>query len=84
MILKIVSPKKLAKMAFYAQTTACFGRNLIITLVFEKNVHFFEKKLAKIAKKIAIIISTPWIRVCLREARIWCCATQNLVGQQKT
>jgi hypothetical protein len=28
-------------LAFLANTTASFGKDLIITLVFEKNAHFF-------------------------------------------
>jgi hypothetical protein len=44
MILKIFSPKNLAKiLAFFAQTTASFCKNLIITLVFEKNANFSQK-----------------------------------------
>jgi hypothetical protein len=44
MILKIFSPKKSAeKLAFFAQTAATFGKNLIITLVFEKNANFLPK-----------------------------------------
>jgi hypothetical protein len=44
MILKIFLPKKLAKiLALLAQTTASFCKNLIITLVFEKNANFFAK-----------------------------------------
>jgi hypothetical protein len=49
MILKIFSPKNSAKVfTFFAQTTASFGKHLIITLVFEKNAIFSQ--LAKIAK----------------------------------
>jgi hypothetical protein len=44
MILKIFSPKNLAKiLAFFAQTTASFCKNLILTLVFEKNANFLLK-----------------------------------------
>jgi hypothetical protein len=51
MILKIFSPKKLAKkLAFFAQTTASFCKKLIITMVFEKNANFFRRKLSKIAE----------------------------------
>jgi hypothetical protein len=53
MILKILSPKNLAKMfgVFFAQTAAAFFcKNLIITLVFEKNAKFFRRKLAKIGE----------------------------------
>jgi hypothetical protein len=53
MILKIFSPKNLAKiLAVFAQTTASFCKNLIITLAFEKNANFFRRKLAKIAEKL--------------------------------
>jgi hypothetical protein len=51
MILKILSPKNLAKiLAFY--------KNLIITLVFEKNANFFAENYKK-SQKIVIITSTP-------------------------
>jgi hypothetical protein len=51
MILKIFLPKKFAKiLAFFAQTTASFCKNSIVTLVFEKNANFFRQKLAKIAE----------------------------------
>jgi hypothetical protein len=44
MILKIFSPKNLAKiLAFFALTTASFCENLIITLVLEKNANIFAK-----------------------------------------
>jgi hypothetical protein len=44
MIFEIVSPKNLAKIfAFFAQTTASFCKNVIITLVFEKNANFLPK-----------------------------------------
>jgi hypothetical protein len=36
-------------MAFFAQTTASFSKNLIIVLVFEKNANFC-RKLSKIAE----------------------------------
>jgi hypothetical protein len=38
-------------LAFFAQTTDCFCKKMIIPLVFEKNA-IFRRKLAKIAKKI--------------------------------
>jgi hypothetical protein len=47
MILKIFSPKKSAKKLEFL-TQLC--KNLIITLVFEKNANFFRRKLAKIAE----------------------------------
>jgi hypothetical protein len=44
MIFKIFSPKNLAKiLAFLAQTTASFCKNLIVTLVFEKNSNYFAE-----------------------------------------
>jgi hypothetical protein len=59
MILKIFSPKNLAKiLAFLAQPTASFCKNLIITLVFEKNANFFAENWQK-SQKIVIITSTP-------------------------
>jgi hypothetical protein len=59
MIFKIFSPKNLAKiLAFYAQTTASFCKNLIITLVFEKNANFFAENCQK-SQRIVIITSTP-------------------------
>jgi hypothetical protein len=44
MILKIFSPKNLAKnWRFFAQTNARFSKNLIITLIFEKMPIFLPK-----------------------------------------
>jgi hypothetical protein len=58
MLLKIFSPKNLAKiLAFLAQTTAIFF-NWIITLVFEKNANFFAENYQK-SLTIVIITSTP-------------------------
>jgi hypothetical protein len=55
MIFKIFLPKYLAKiLAFFAQTTAIFCKNLIITLVFEKNANFFRRKMAKSAEIVII------------------------------
>jgi hypothetical protein len=52
MILKIFSSKNLAKiLAFFAQTTASFCNNWIITLVFEKNANF-EQKIGKNRRKL--------------------------------
>jgi hypothetical protein len=43
-IFKLFSPKILPKiLAFFAQTTASFCKNLIITLGFEKNANFFAQ-----------------------------------------
>jgi hypothetical protein len=51
MIFKVFSQKKIAKiLAFFAETTDCLRKNLIITLVFEKNANFFRRKLGKIAE----------------------------------
>jgi hypothetical protein len=59
MILKIFSPKNLAKiLAFFAQTTASFCTNLIVTLVFEKNANFSAEIWQK-SQKIVIITPTP-------------------------
>jgi hypothetical protein len=59
MILKIFSPKILAKiLAFFAHTVATFCKNVIITLVFEKNAIFFAENWQK-SQKIVIITSTP-------------------------
>jgi hypothetical protein len=43
---------------FFAQTTASFCKNEIITLVFEKNANFFAENWQN-RQKIAIITSTP-------------------------
>jgi hypothetical protein len=57
MILKIFSPKKLAKiLTFFAQTSTSFWKQFITTLIFEKNA-IFRRKFAKIAEKV-IITST--------------------------
>jgi hypothetical protein len=59
MILKIFSPKKLAKnYAFLTQNKAKLCNNLFITLVFEKNANFFAENCLK-SPKIVIITSTP-------------------------
>jgi hypothetical protein len=59
MILKIFSPKNLAKiLAFLAQTAVSFCKNLIVTLVFDENANFFAENLQKL-EKIVIITSTP-------------------------
>jgi hypothetical protein len=60
MILKIFSPKNLAKiLAFFAQTTASFCKNLIIILVFEEKTQYFRRKLAKNAENCDHNID-PW------------------------
>jgi hypothetical protein len=59
MIFKIFSPKNLAKiLAFFAQPTARFCKNRIITLFFEKNANFFAENGQK-SQKIVIVTSTP-------------------------
>jgi hypothetical protein len=51
MILKLLLPKNLAIiLAFFAQTTGTFCKNLIITLVVSEKRHLFRQKLAKIAE----------------------------------
>jgi hypothetical protein len=40
------------KLAFYAQTTASFCKNLIITLVFEKKTPRFSPKIGKNRRKL--------------------------------
>jgi hypothetical protein len=63
MILKIFSPKNLAKiLALFAQTTASVCKNVIITLFFEKNANCFAENWQK-SQKIAIITSTPGVVV---------------------
>jgi hypothetical protein len=59
MILKIFSPKKIAKkLAFLTQNKAKLCKILIITLVFEKNANFFAENCRNLPK-IVIITSTP-------------------------
>jgi hypothetical protein len=45
----------------FALTTASFCKNVIITLVFEKNANFFAENWQK-SQKIVIITSTPGTR----------------------
>jgi hypothetical protein len=60
MILKIFFPKISAKkLAFLTQNKAKLCKILIITLVFEKNVNFFLRKLSKIAENCDHNID-PW------------------------
>jgi hypothetical protein len=49
MIFEILSQKILA---FFAQTTAGFCKNLIVTLVFEKNANFFAENWNKNRRKL--------------------------------
>jgi hypothetical protein len=59
MILKIFSPKNSAKnLAFLTQNNAKLCKNLIITLVFEKNANFFAENCQK-SQKIVIITPVP-------------------------
>jgi hypothetical protein len=59
MIFKIFSPKNFGeKFAFLTQNKAKLCKNLIITLVFEKNANFFTENCQK-SQKIVIITSTP-------------------------
>jgi hypothetical protein len=54
--LKYLRPKNLAKiLSFFAQTSASYFKNLIITLVFEKNANIWGQK----SQKIVTIASTP-------------------------
>jgi hypothetical protein len=81
MILKIFSPKNLAKiLAFFAQTTLIFCKNLIITLVFEQKRQFFRRKIAENCDHNI----DPWKtghffcrRLCLRKMEI---ASKTLDG----
>jgi hypothetical protein len=58
MILKIFSPKKLAKSwRFLLKLLLVFAKIVIITLVFEKNANFFAENWQK-SQKIVIITST--------------------------
>jgi hypothetical protein len=52
MVFYLFSPKHLAKiLAYFAQTSASFDENLIITLVFEKNVIFLDENRQKSHKQ---------------------------------
>jgi hypothetical protein len=49
----------LAKLfSFFAQTTASFRSNFIVTVVYEKNANFIAEKRQK-SQKIEIITATP-------------------------
>jgi hypothetical protein len=56
--LNIFAKKIGENIGFFAQTTVSFGKNLIITLVLEKNAKIFSQKLLK-TQKFMIIASTP-------------------------
>jgi hypothetical protein len=58
MILKILNLAQI--LAFFDQATASFCKNMIITLVFEKNANFVAEDRRK-SQKIEIITSTPEI-----------------------
>jgi hypothetical protein len=52
MILNIFSQKNIAKiLAFFAQTTASFRKNLTITLLYEKNA-IYSPKIGKNRRKL--------------------------------
>jgi hypothetical protein len=58
MILKLFSPKNLAKYWRLPKLLLLFVKKLIITLVFEKSAVFFAENMQK-SQKIVIITSTP-------------------------
>jgi hypothetical protein len=59
MIFEIFSPKKLAtKLVFLTLNKDKLSKNLIITLVFEKNANFFVENWQKL-QKIVIITLVP-------------------------
>jgi hypothetical protein len=59
MIFEIFSPKNLSKkLAFFTQNKAKFWKNLIITLVFEKNANFFAENCPKSQKIVIITLTT--------------------------
>jgi hypothetical protein len=61
MIVKIFSPKNLAKIfAFFAQNKAKICKISIITLVFEKNANFFAENWQKSQKIVIINNIDPW------------------------
>jgi hypothetical protein len=53
---------------FFAQTAATFSKNLIVSLVFEKNSNFFRQKLAKISENSDHYID-PWSNLEVVEER---------------
>jgi hypothetical protein len=55
--------KSVENIGVFAQTAATFCKNLIITLVFEKNDNFFAKNWQKLPK-LVILKSTPVTLVC--------------------
>jgi hypothetical protein len=56
--LNIFGEKIAKKLAFLTQNKAKIFKNLIITLVFEKNANFFTQNFRK-SQKIVIVTSTP-------------------------
>jgi hypothetical protein len=73
MILKIFSPKNLAK-KFAFLTKLNFEKYLIITLVFRKNAIFFRRKLGKIAENCDHNID-PW---CLSYQKLQIVTLQSI------
>jgi hypothetical protein len=66
MILKIFSPKNLAKkLAFFAQNKAEICKNWIITLCFFLEKRYFFAENWQKSQKIVIITSTPGIPVSI-------------------
>jgi hypothetical protein len=71
MILKIFSPKKIAKKwRFLTQNKAKLCKILIITSVFEENASFFAENWQK-SQKIVIITSTPDSATFAHRAIAW-------------
>jgi hypothetical protein len=60
----------LAENGVFAQTTATFCKNLIITLVFEKNANCFAENWQK-SPKIVILTSTPDWAIWADVYNIW-------------
>jgi hypothetical protein len=60
-------------LAFFAQTTASFFKNMIITLVYDKNADFFAENWQK-SQKIVIVTLTPATNgdAVMREGSITC------------
>jgi hypothetical protein len=50
MILKYFRQKSSEKLEFFTQNKATICKNVIITWFFEKNAHFFSRKLPKISE----------------------------------
>jgi hypothetical protein len=86
MIVKIFSPKKLAKkLAFLTQNKGKSSKILIITLVFEKNANCFAENCGK-SQKIVIITSTPGyqvIKMCERCSNAFAAAAAAVLSSMK-